>query len=278
MQLQQTLDLYAGGEGSGCRGPNCGRPSLEHIEELHKQLNNGKLVKSKDAGKLNPILRSVRKDYNNSLDDLIGLYRRNLGQDYKGTLSSKQASLLQKASDKNLPWSEASQKAGIDVGAIDPSTELQDAFKTFVSNWTESSGYDVGSQYALEKNTTPIAKAINNMLDNAKKITVPMYRGFTVDTKTANNILKKANEGKLDVGYAGVSPKESVAKRYASDPDEDKTSKSIIYEFPKGVKALPIHPAAGEYAWEKEHIVRGVFKVQSIDTKGSIIRIKFKSN
>jgi hypothetical protein len=35
MNLATTLTIYGGGPGSGCRGPNCGRPSIGGKEQAH---------------------------------------------------------------------------------------------------------------------------------------------------------------------------------------------------------------------------------------------------
>lgn len=53
MNLATTIEIYAGGPGSGCAGPNCGRKPAGEIKEL---------LKEHDAIKGHPLRLGIQQD------------------------------------------------------------------------------------------------------------------------------------------------------------------------------------------------------------------------
>ena len=51
MKLSATLELQAGGPGSGCRGPNCGRPALKFEVRKYNTGSGFRIVPSNNRGR-----------------------------------------------------------------------------------------------------------------------------------------------------------------------------------------------------------------------------------
>lgn len=67
MNLQTTISVYAGGMGSGCRGPNCGRKKVdvedafEKINKVYRAVASGREVDKEDQLNANYAARELLK-------------------------------------------------------------------------------------------------------------------------------------------------------------------------------------------------------------------------